>query len=326
MSEPFEHSTAPKVSAWPASEHSECSWVNTSGEQLSGGIFSRNRRKVNLSNIPAATGPDACVMRGMDGCVCSVHVGGETPHLKKTHKKPSSRKPALAASIIDAWLAERCIWGEAAPQGQTLAADLFADFRAWRRARRGRAMSQAAFGRGLRERGIGSFKAARDGRIMRFPIQLKAPCADTVSGPSYGMGAFARPRADAVGEPGGAGATIEASIIDAWLSERCIWGEAALKGRTPAGDLWGDFLAWGRGRSLAPVTQTAFGRHLRARGIRGAKTGAGGRVVRWPIQLKAAGLARLAGPGLDPRELSKARRLAAMPAADVFAAFQTRAG
>lgn len=186
--------------------------MNTSGEQLSHGISNRNRRKVNLLNIPAATGPDARLTRGMDGCVLSIHVGGETPHLKKTQKKHSSRKPAF-----------------------------------------------------------------------------------------------------------------QASIIDAWLSERCSWGEAALKGRTLAGDLFADFLAWGQGRNLAAVTQTAFGRHLCARGIRRSKTGAGGRVVRWPIQLKAASLASLAGPALDPHERDKARRLAAMPSAAVFAAFQVGA-
>jgi hypothetical protein len=255
------------------------------------------------------------------GYVSVFGCGGESP-LKKTRKKPSSRKPVSKTDVIDAWLDERCRWGEAAPQGQTLAADLYADFLAWRRTRRGRVLSQAAFGRGLKARGIASFKAARDGRIVRFPIQLKAPCADTVSGASYGMGAFARPRADAVGEPCGAGAAVEASIIDAWLSERCSWGEAALKGRTPASDLFADFLAWGRGRDMPAVTQSAFGRRLRARGIRRSKTGAGGRVVRWPIELKAASLACLSGSGLDPHERDKARRLAAMPSAAVFAAFQ----
>lgn len=229
--------------------------------------------------------------------------GGESP-LKNSKKKNSSRKPVSKTDVIDAWLDERCRWGEAAPQGQTLAADLYADFCAWRRTRRGRVLSQAAFGRDLRARGITAFKGSRDGRMVRVPIQLIAPAADTVS------------------------STVNdttASIIDAWLSERCSWGEAALKGRTPASDLFADFLDWGQGRNLSAVSQTAFGRHLGARGIKRTKTGAGGRVVRWPIQLKAAGLANLAGPGLDPHERDKARRLAAMPSAAVFAAFQVGA-
>ena len=118
----------------------------------------------------------------------------------------------------------------------------------------------------------------------------------------------------------------EAEIIDAWLAERCICGAAAGKGRTPAADLFADFVAWGRGQSLATVTQTAFGRHLRTRGIMGAKRAEGGRVMRWPIQFRAPARAGLGGSDLDPHERDKARRLAAMPAADVYSAFRGRAG
>ncbi len=234
------------------------------------------------------------------GYVSVFGCGGESP-LKNSRKKPSSRKPVSKTDVIDAWLDERCRWGEAAPQGQTLAADLYADFLAWRRTRRGRVLSQTAFGRGLKARGVTAFKRSRDGRVVRAMIELKAPAADTVSSTA---------------------SDTTASIIDAWLSERCSWGEAALKGRTPASDLFADFLAWGRGRDLPAVTQSAFGRHLCTQGIRRSKTGAGGRVVRWPIELKATALACLSGPGLDPHERDKARRLAAMPSAAVFAAFQ----
>ena len=234
------------------------------------------------------------------GYVSVFGCGGESP-LKNSRKKPSSRKPVSKTDVIDAWLDERCRWGEAAPQGQTLAADLYADFLAWRRTRRGRVLSQTAFGRGLKARGVTAFKRSRDGRVVRAMIELKAPAADTVSSTA---------------------SDTTASIIDAWLSERCSWGEAALKGRTPASDLFADFLAWGRGRDLPAVTQSAFGRHLCRQGIRRSKTGAGGRVVRWPIELKATALACLSGSGLDPHERDKARRLAAMPSAAVFAAFQ----
>jgi len=274
---------------------------------------------MNSRNIPAATGPNAGVMRGIDGGVFSIQVGCDViinPQTKK--KKDSSRRPASQAEIIDAWLAERCTWGEAAPQGQTLAADLFADYCAWRKLRRGRAVTQTAFGLHLRALGISAFKSNTDGRTWRLPIQINA--AELVHGDGVVTAATA-------GRDAGASwKASEASTIDRWLAERCLCGAEAGKGRTPAADLFADFVAWGRGESLATVTQTAFGRHLRTRGIMGAKRAEGGRVMRWPIQFRAPTRAGLGGADLDPHERDKARRLAAMPAADVYSAFSGRAG
>jgi hypothetical protein len=274
---------------------------------------------MNILNIPAATGPDAGVTRGIDGGVFSIQVGCDViinPQTKK--KKASSRRPASQAEIIDAWLAERCTWGEAAPQGQTLAADLFADYCAWRKLRRGRPVTQTAFGLHLRALGISSFKSNIDGRTRRFPIQINA--GELVHGDCLVTAATAGRG------PGASWKASEASIIDRWLAERCLCGAEAGKGRTPAADLFADFVAWGRGQSLATVTQTAFGRHLRTRGIMGAKRAEGGRVMRWPIQFRAGAQSGLGGSDLDPHERAKARRLAAMPAADVYSAFRGRAG
>jgi len=58
----------------------------------------------------------------------------------------------------------------------------------------------------------------------------------------------------------------------------------------------------------------------------GANRAEGGRVMRWPIQFRGPARAGLGGADLDPHERSKARRLAAMPAADVYSAFRGRAG
>lgn len=276
-------------------------------------------------------------MRGMDACVSDCVCRGVMRSHKRDQKRDSSRRPASEAEVIDAWLDERCSWGEDAPQGQAPASDLFADYCAWRKLRRGRAATQTAFGRHLRARGIGSIKSTRDGRTWRFPIQLDAPGPDALEGMALrsGGGASAPPngrRSERTRKRAGWGARgagwkeAEAALVDRWLSERCIWGEAAGKGRTPAADLFSDFVAWSRGQSLATVTQTAFGLHLRERGIMGAKRAEGGRVMRWPIQFSPSGRAGLAGADLDPRERSKARRLAAMPAADVYAAFKARAG
>ena len=212
-----------------------------------------------------------------------------------TKKKTSnSRRPASQAAIFDAWLDERCVWGEAARQARTPAADLFADYLAWQTRRRGRAMTQTAFGLQLRARGVTASKAPSDGRIERVGILIRPPERQT-----------------------------EAALIDRWLAERCVWGQAARRGRTPARDLFDDFCAWSRGQGLPAMSQTAFGRQLTARGIRGVKTGDAGRVQRRPIQFRPLGTAVTV---LDAGERAKARRLAAMPAADVMAAFLARAG
>lgn len=226
-----------------------------------------------------------------------------TLQTKKT-KTSNSRRPASEAAIFAAWLEERCEWGEAARQARTPASDLFADYLAWRTRRRGRAMTQTAFGRQLRARGFVATKAPSDGRIVRVGIRI-------------------RPATDRLRDQEAGGRAFEAGMIDAWLAERCVWGQAARRGRTPARDLFDDFSAWSRGQGLPAMSQTAFGRHLSARGIRGVKGGDAGRVRRGPIQFRPLGTAVTA---LDARELAKARRLAAMPAADVMAAFLARAG
>lgn len=207
-------------------------------------------------------------------------------------RKTSSRRPASEAAIFDAWLDERCVWGEAAGQARTPAADLFGDYLTWRKGRRGGAMTQTAFGLQLRARGVTASKSPSDGRIERVGILIRPPERET-----------------------------EAALIDRWLAERCVWGQAARRGRTPARDLFDDFCAWSQRQGLPAQSQTAFGRRLSARGIRGVKTGDAGRVQRGPIRFRPLGAG---GGALDAGELAKARRLAAMPAADVMAAFRAR--
>lgn len=228
------------------------------------------------------------------------------PQTKKK-KTSNSRRPASETAIFDAWLDERCVWGEAARQARTPAADLFADYLAWRTRRRGRAMTQTAFGLQLRARGVTASKSPSDGRIVRVGILVKPP--EPATGPDRDQDAGGR--------------AFEAGMIDRWLTERCVWGQAARRGRTPARDLFDDFCAWSRGQGLPSLSQTTFGRQLTARGIRGVKTGDAGRVQRRPIQFRPLVTAVTA---LDAGELAKARRLAAMPAAAVMDAFRARAG
>ena len=228
------------------------------------------------------------------------------PQTKKK-KTSNSRRPASEAAIFDAWLDERCVWGEAARQARTPAADLFADYLAWQTRRRGRAMTQTAFGLQLRARGVTASKSPSDGRIVRVGIRIRPP--EPATGPDRDQDAGGR--------------AFEAGMIDRWLAERCVWGQAARRGRTPARDLFEDFCAWSRGQGLPAMSQTAFGRQLTARGIRGVKTGDAGRVQRGPIRFRPLGAG---GVALDAGELAKARTLAAMPAADVMAAFLARAG
>lgn len=221
-------------------------------------------------------------------------------------RKTSSRRPASEAAIFDAWLSERCIWGEAAREARTPAADLFADFLAWRKARRGRAMTQTAFGLQLRARGVTALKSPSDGRILRVGIRLRPP----------------EPATDQGGEPLAGWAAFRADLIGRWLDDRCVWGRAARRGRTAAADLFDDFCAWTRGHGLPGLSQTDFGRQLSARGIHGVKSGSAGRVQRGPIRFRPLGTAVTA---LDAGERAKARRLAAMPAAAVMDAFRARA-
>lgn len=74
-----------------------------------------------------------------------------------------------------------------------------------------------------------------------------------------------------------------------WLSERCVWGEAAEGERTLSGALYADYKSWceeqGNDR---PMSVRAFGDALRDRQVRMVGKDGSGKKLRGPIRLKTA--------------------------------------